>query len=178
VFLLFWEPWQTYYRVFYAPALVFLAALGVARFDRVLFGSASRPAFARLTYALCLVCLGLLNLGFFIAPNMRSDSNWLIETAKRAGWGRDTVVYFADRNEADTAFEYFNPSSEWRRLSASMLDDLEGDIAATYNQGRKVWLNRGALNLVGNQRLQRLFVEGYIDAEGSYSPALYVQVAR
>lgn len=173
-FLLFWEPWQTYYRVFYVPAIAVLVAVALSRLRRSLFGSAIFNR--RLTFGLCLVSLGLLNLALFIAPNMRSDSNALVEAARRTGWDDHTVVFFADRNEADTAFEYFNPSSDWHRLSRSTLSGLDSDISATYNQGGNVWLNRSAAKLVGNDWLSARTTNRVIEVEAPNAPALYVEV--
>ncbi|HXG63724.1 MAG TPA: hypothetical protein VNO70_01370, partial [Blastocatellia bacterium] len=151
LFLLFWEPWQPYYRVFYAPALALLFALATCNYQY--FRGGVLPKAATLGVAVLLFS----NLAFFIVPHMRSTSNQLVAAALEArhSWNDHTVVYYAARNEADTTFEYFNEGVRWRRLSPAEVNDLDRVIAEIQSQGGSVWLNKGAAEMVGAEWLAR-----------------------
>jgi hypothetical protein len=143
LFLLFWGP-LIYFRAFYAPAIGLGLGLALANYHTVTSSKPSRAA------ALAVVAFVLFNLAFYIAPNMRANANTRVAEARKARrvWNEQTVVFFGARTESDTTFEYFNPSTEWRKLLRVSLTELESEIARAYNQGGSVWLNTSAALLV------------------------------
>jgi hypothetical protein len=106
---------------------------------------------------------------------MRADSNALVAAARGAGdlWNDRTIVYFAKHNSADTAFEYFNDQTEWRRLTPDLLSRLPDEIELIHKQGGNVWFNKGALELNGPDRLK---LGEEIKVEVDYAPARYAEV--
>ena len=159
VILLMWGP-LILFRAFYVPALFLGVALILSNYHRV-----SRRRASAAAAVLGVAALGLSNLAFYILPNMRADSNPLISAARETAriWNNRTVVYFAGRNESDTAFEYFNPGTEWRRLTSAVLADLDSEIDRLGDEGRDVWFNNGAAESVDPawlvQRASRTVIE-------------------
>ena len=172
VFLLFWEPWQVLYRAFYLPPLALAFGLILSKYH-----DASR---ARLTgaAALAVAALALSNLAFYVIPQMRAAANPRVAAARQARgvWNDKTVIYFATRNEADTAFEYFNNQTEWRRLTAAARAGLADEVRRVSAQGGQVWLNKGAAELVDDDGLGAYARGREITVESPFAPARYVEV--
>jgi hypothetical protein len=172
VFLLFWEPWQVIYRAFYVPPLALMFGIVLSNYH-----SASQvlPTGASM---LAVVTLALSNLTFFIAPNMQVTANPTVAAARTAHhlWNGQTVIYFADRNEADTAFEYFNDQTEWRRFRATTQIDMDDEIQRLSSQGGQVWLNKDAADLMDFEWLARHASGRTITVESPNAPARYVEL--
>jgi hypothetical protein len=172
LFLLFWVP-LVYYRVFYAPALALGLGFAIGNYHLVV---RSRPSGAA---ALGVVAVAFFNLAFYVGPFMRSDSNERVAAARNAGavWSAGTVIYFADHKEADTAFEYFNEQTEWRRLTPAARRGLDEEIERTTGEGRSVWLNMGAAESVDSDWLARRARGKEIEVKTANEVARYVQVS-
>jgi len=171
LFLIFWGP-LIYFRALYAPAIVLCCGLALANYHRL---TDTKPSGAA---GFAVAALALFNLGFYIGPNLRSDANVMVSAAERARtqWAGKTVIFFADRNEADTAFEYFNQETSWQKLNPASVDALSEGIAKIHKEGGEVWLNRGAIKLVGEDRLDDYDIPDEITVDAPNSPAHYVQV--
>jgi hypothetical protein len=172
VFLLFWEPWQVLYRVFYIPPLALAFGLVIGKYHTA---TRTTPTGAA---ALAVTTLALFNLAFFIAPQMRTAANPRVAAARQAQqiWNDKTVIYFADRNEADTAFEYFNNQTEWRGFTLAARPGVEAEIQRAYNQGGQVWLNKGAVEAVYSEWLARHSSGREITLDSSFAPAHYIEL--
>lgn len=169
LFLIFWGP-LLYFRAFYTPALALGLGLALSNYHSLTRNPPSGTA------AFAVLAFALFNLGFYIGPNMRASAHPRVATARHTGWNEQTLIYFADRTEADTAFEYFNPSCDWDNLARVSLHRLESEIERTYNQGGSVWLNKGAVALVDAQWLARHATGRKIEVDAPGAPALYVEV--
>ena len=101
-----------------------------------------------------------------------------VASARNAGkvWNEGTVVYFGDRTESDTMFEYFNPSTNWHKLPRVSPTDLESKIAGTYSQGGNVWLNSGAISLVPADWLAKHSSGETLEVDEPNRPWRYVKV--
>ncbi len=172
VFLLFWEPWQVLYRAFYLPPLFLALGLLLSNYHNTTRTSPAGVA------ALAVATLGLFNVAFFIAPHMRTTANPLVATARNMThiWNAKTVIYFAGRNEADTAFEYFNDGTEWRRFTAAAQSGIDEEIRRASSQGGQVWLNKGASELVDNGWLAPRAHGREITVESPNASARYVEL--
>ena len=170
--LLFWEPWQVLYRAFYLPPLLLVLGLAVRSLYKSTDVSVNGMA------VLGLATLMLFNLSFFIAPHMRASSNPLIVAARKANqiWNENTVIYFSDHNEADTAFEYFNEQTEWRRLTTAIRAGLDDEIQQVFSQGRQVWINKGAAELVDPNWLAKYAGSGDISVDAPNAFAHYIEL--
>lgn len=171
LFLLFWGP-LIYFRAFYAPAISLGFALALVNYHSV--GRAKLSGAA----AIAVVAFALFNLAFYIAPNMRANANPRVAAARDAAkiWNDRTIVYFGARTETDTAFEYFNPSAEWRKLARVSLPELENQLARAYEQGGSLWLNTGATLIVPAEWLARHSSGETIEVEEPNGPWGYLLI--
>jgi putative effector of murein hydrolase LrgA (UPF0299 family) len=172
LFLIFWEPWQTYYRVFYAPALLLVFGIALSNYHRLTGNAPSGAA------AFAAAALALFNLAFFIIPNMRTDSNARVAAARDAGrvWNERTVIYFADHTEVDTTFEYFNSETRWRRLTSDLRSNLASEVERASSQGRSVWLNKGAIESLDSDWLSKYARGREIKLEAANASARYLEL--
>lgn len=170
--LLFWEPSQTLYRAFYLPALALGFALILWNLHRVMGASLTKTA------ALAIATLAFFNLSFFVVPHMRANANPLIAAARQANqdWNEATVIYFADRKEADTAFEYFNDKTDWRRLNPTTMAKIDAEIRLALDQGKQVWLNKGAVGALGSEWLARQALGREITLDAPPASAHYIEL--
>jgi hypothetical protein len=115
VFLFFWLPQNTFYRVFYLPALVLLLGLALA---------ALPPPGSRRTYvvALFVAAVSLANFLFLIYPFSHVEKfpplAFAVEMSRE--WPAGTVVYYAATNSDAQLVRYFNPQTEWRVLPSEL----------------------------------------------------------
>jgi hypothetical protein len=172
LFLLFWGP-LIYFRAFYTPALALAFGLALSNYHNV---TRNKPSGAAV---FAVVAFALFNLAFYIGPNMRANSNALVAAARNAKsvWNERTVIYFADRKEADTTFEYFNQLTSWRRLSPAALADLDNEIDHANKEGGSIWLNKGATESVGQDWLATHSSGNEIEVELSNGIARYVELS-
>lgn len=171
LFLLFWVP-LIYYRVFYTPAIILVIGLALSNYHKV---TGAKPAGAA---ALAVIALALSNLAFYIGPYMRAESNPLVIAARSANslWDERTQIYFANRNEADTAFEYFNPQTNWRRLTPAARLALEAELDLINKQGGSLWINKGAAESVDADWLSGHAAGKEIEISTSHGHARYMQL--
>lgn len=182
VFLLFWEPEDPYYPLFYMPALALLFGLVLSNYHLIPARSSASSSAGDIPSGigvLAVVTLALFNLVFFIVPNMQQDSNRLVTAAKAAHevWNERTVIYFADHNEADTTFQYFNDRTVWRRVSKASLAEIESQIEFASREGGSVWLNRGAIELIEPEWVARYACGKRIKVEAAGAPAHYAELS-
>jgi hypothetical protein len=171
LFLLFWVP-MLYYRTFYAPALALGIAFLISNYHLIVRNQPSGAA------ALAVAVLAFFNLAFYIGPYMRADSNELMAAARKANglWKAGTMIYFSDHKEADTAFEYFNDSTVWRRLTPAARAGLDGEIQRVAGQGGTIWLNKGAAESVDPEWLAERTRGEQIEVRTPQGVARYVQL--
>ena len=133
LFLVVWLPHNTFYRLFYLPALV-------------VFGSAFVPAtktkYNRL--ALAVGALFLLNFGFHIYPQTKPESNppLQIADAMRAIWKPGDVVYWDVFNANNRTIRYFNPQVDWKELWGR---GYPSQIELSFVENGDVWFDNAAL---------------------------------
>jgi hypothetical protein len=151
VFLFFWLPHNTFYRLFYLPALILL--LGVFAAHR----PQTKPGPSRL--ALFVVALGLANFIFFIFPYTHAEKfppvGFAFKMTKH--WQPDTVIYYSAENADNLLFQYFNPKTSWRRLTS--FADLE---KALREETAPVWLEASALAQLKSDPLAKEWLEDHI----------------
>ena len=120
VFLFFWLPQNTFYRLFYLPALILLLGLAISS----LRTEALRPR--RLT-ALFVIAVALANFLFLIYPFSHVEKYPPLAFALRMNqeWPTGTVIYYAAENSDEDLVRYFNPTTRWKLLRPDSLDTLE-----------------------------------------------------
>lgn len=144
VFLCFWYPYFTPYRMFYLPALVFLLGVASVRYD--LFRTPARRRFALMFVA----ALAASNFLFFIYPLSHVEKNPPVAMALGMGeaWPAGTVVFYAKSNADNELFRYFNPATDWRKFDSGSGWSFEEELRGIYQRGGSAWIDASAFDLL------------------------------
>jgi hypothetical protein len=128
-FLIFWLPRNTFYRLFYLPALVVLC---------VPLLSGPRTKYNRL--ALGVAALFLLNFGFHIYPQSKPEANPNLEIAEqfRSILAPGDVVYWDVFAADNRTIRYFNPQAQWKELWSRPWTSL---LEISLKEARAVWFD-------------------------------------
>ncbi|HPB28984.1 MAG TPA: hypothetical protein PK017_12120 [Acidobacteriota bacterium] len=140
-FLFVWLPGNTFYRLFYLPALILLLGAWLLRHGAPAAGPGRLPAVAA-------VLVGLFNLGFFIVPCAQVRSNPPLELAVRmqGRWSGPTTVGYGDFNPDNWTLRYFNPATRWVAVEpGNGLAGFRRLLADQQREGRTVWLDSSAV---------------------------------
>jgi hypothetical protein len=118
VFLYFWLPQNTFYRVFYLPGLILLAGL-------LLVAAKNRTA-KRATLAMFVVAVALANFLFLIYPFSHVEKYPPLAFALQMNreWPPGTVIYYGAANSDQALVRYFNPSTQWKPLRPESITTL------------------------------------------------------
>ena len=146
-FLFFWLPYNTYYRLFYFPAILLLGATALGAIKDVEPKSWKRPAL------LLASVIATCNLTFYIYPDSREKANPPLTSALAMNrvWSKGTVVYYQIFNTDDWTLKYFNPQTVWRELKPEDLPQFEYELRKTCQDGTKVWVETTAMDLLKSQ---------------------------
>lgn len=141
LFLFVWLPQNTFYRLFYLPALILLGGEWLARGGLDL----KTPTFR---LGLFVVLMALSNFLFFIYPNTRIEKYAPLFLALEMNqvWRPGDIVYFHSQNSDKNLMSYFNPAVEWRPLPE--LDQMDFEMRRTYHEGNTAWLDASAIDKI------------------------------
>jgi len=126
VFLFFWLPQNTFYRVFYLPAIIVLLGLVLSAFSQ----TASRRMFAT---AAIVVAAGLANFLFLIYPYSHVEKYPPLAFALELNreWPRGTVIYYGTQNSDEALVRYFTPATQWQLLPPELPDSASAWLETT-----------------------------------------------
>ena len=144
IFLFFWYPYFTPYRIFYLPPLILLLAIVLAQ-HQVL-----RTYRRKLVAALLVAAVAMSNFLFFIFPQSRTEKNQPLTLAleMNQSWTPGTVIYYASPSADNALFQYFNPSTRWERLKVVSDRTLEDQVSRIYKSGASVWIATSAFDRI------------------------------
>ena len=147
VFLFFWLPANTFYRLFYLPALVLLAGIFLSTYEKSLEGTRRYQA------ALLLAAMALSNLTFDVFPNSQVKSNPPLAFAVEMGriWDQQTSIYYGTFNADNWTIRYFNPETKWKQWPAD-LASLEVELRQIRQTAGSAWLDTTARDLILSTR--------------------------
>src|SRR5215217_5727670 len=113
VFLFFWLPQNTFYRLFYLPGVILLLGL--------LLSAVQNKARNRRTLAAFVVAVALANFLFLIYPFSHVEKFPPLAFALQMNreWPEDTVIYYGAPNSDQALVRYFNPTTQWKLLPES-----------------------------------------------------------
>ena len=137
VFLFFWLPHNTFYKLFCLPAIVFLLGQWLAQYRG--------PRRNRL--ALFVATMALANLALYIFPYSRPDYNQALRFATRMRplWPSGTVVYYNEYTVDDWFIRYFNPQTVWKPIDQrDGTSNFAGIAAHDVETGKEVWVDTTA----------------------------------
>ncbi len=151
VFLFFWLPHNTFYRLFYLPALLLLAGGLFAPEE----GTHPRQ---RWSGALLAAVIALFNLTFYTLPATQAQANPPLAFALQMArvWNQRTVVYYARYETDNWTIRYFNPDTTWKTVNPGRLGELEKALKDIYASGGTAWFDTTASDvfLAGDAGLQ------------------------
>ncbi len=141
VFLFFFIPQNTFYRLFYLPALIIL--IGVFLRKREILAGNKR----KWRVALLVIIAFCANFLFFIYPYSRVRNNTPLALAFQMNnvWTNKTTVYFVFQNSDNHLLHYFNPQTKWKKLETVTTPEFEAEIKRIYAEGGTAWLETSAL---------------------------------
>lgn len=140
VFLFFWLPQNTFYRLFYLPAIILL--LGEI-FNAWGAGKAAERSYRLAIFAAIMFVSNFL---FFIYPYSRAETYAPLAAALEMNkvWQPGTVVYYASENSDNSLFQYFNRAAIWMKLPEA--GSLDTELRNAYDAGKEVWLEASAID--------------------------------
>lgn len=145
VFLFFWLPHNTFYRLFYLPALLLLCGLALDHFcAQVNHQKTFRTA-------VFVAVIAVSNFLFYLFPYSHIEKYPLTASAIRMSkaWPHGTTIYYATSNTDNRLFKYLNPHTAWNKLSTpSDLNELENELEAVYKSGSPAWLDATAIGKI------------------------------
>lgn len=158
LFLFFFIPQNTFYRLFYFPAIILLIGTILAPFEA--FKKKRRWRLASI-----VVALSLYNFLFYIYPNSGVRENTPLALALRVNevWSGKTVVFHVPNTAAFDSLDtnnrlvrYFNPTVVWKPLNFITLEEFERELEASGAGGETVWLDAAAIEkLTANAQAAR-----------------------
>src|SRR5262249_26275137 len=108
VFLFFFLPQKTFFRLFDFPAVIFLLCFAVF---------ALSPTNSRRTFvaSLFVIVLGLANFLFLMYPCSRVEKYPPLAFALQMNreWPPGTIIFYASQNSDEALVRYFNPETRW-----------------------------------------------------------------
>lgn len=137
-FLFVWEPYNTFYRLFYLTPLVVLLAVAVRALS-------ARPL---LSMAAALLCW---NFCAYIYPNTRVEKNPLLTfaLAQQKQWPPGTGIIFGQLVPDLWTISYFNPQVSWISLEEPDPAQVADRAAQFARSGGKLYLDWTYLNRAG-----------------------------
>ncbi len=134
VFLFVWMPQNTFYRLFYLPPLILLAA------------DLSWPTRGREIAGAILVVLFSANFALMIYPGSRVDHNPPLVCAMRfePQWPAGTPIVFERFHPDLWTISYFNPQAAWIGWDSGDLAGLDRYLAYARSHGMPLWLEATA----------------------------------
>jgi len=173
LFLFFWMPENSFYKLFAWPAFILLlASCWKPDPDRTPSG---KPDFGSLLIAATIFC-ALFNLSFAIVPYSRASSNPALSFALRMGQTLKpgTVVYYDNFIVEDSFVRYFNPQTRWKQLGTTI--SIDRDLESV----ESVWLDPTAIRALSSRDpdwYQRRAAGGRIEEfVSSKGPLQFVQL--
>ena len=157
-FLLFWLPQNTFYRLFYLPALIILMARMSAR----------RPGFNKWLPVVCVTMLAW-NFLFYIYPYSRTRNNVILTFAldHQSDWTSGTVIAYSEFNSDLWTISYFNPQASWVPIQAPTIEEVESLRSRAVGSGNPIWLEATAWSAVAQLPAGKSWLDDHSDSAHS-----------
>ena len=141
IFLFFFIPQNTFYRLFYLPAIIILAGTFIAPYE------AAPNHVHRYRAALFVALVMAANLTYSAYPyaQVRANPPLALALEMNKAWPQGTTVYFAAWNSDISLVKYFNPQTVWREVNLETLEKELRDLQG--KGGGSVWLETTLIDL-------------------------------
>src|SRR6185437_7143349 len=133
-FLFFFIPQNTFYRLFYLPAIMLLVGVALTAIE------SSPDHVRRYRAALFVGVVFLANLTFSQYPYTQTRANPPLELALKLNqvWPIGTTIYLAAPNSDDSLIRYFNPGTVWVQVTPA---EIARDMEKLPPSARAAWLD-------------------------------------
>jgi hypothetical protein len=140
VFLFFWLPQNTFYRLFYLPALILLLGLALASVKGVHLETQTLGAF--------VIAVALANFLFLIYPFSHTEKYPPLAFALEMNreWPAGTVVFYKFESSDASLVRYFTPQTRWMRDHLKFMDDPKAELRKVYSEGGTVWFETSSID--------------------------------
>jgi hypothetical protein len=147
LFLLFWQPQNTFYRLFYLPPLIFLIA------DCPWWHGRRVQLLALLSGIVCV-----WNFTVAIYPHSRPEANEVLAFAFQRGpdWPEGSRIVFANSHSDLWLIKYFNPQVAW-------VDMPRPDLSSLEKGPGNLWLEKTAYDAIAASPGGPAWLERHID---------------
>jgi hypothetical protein len=158
IFLIFWQPQNTFYRLFYLPPLVLLISTLPAWRRRWIQG---------LALIVGIVCTW--NFTTYIYPDSREAANEVLSFAvkRQESWRQGSAILYARSHSDLWLIQYFNRQAAWIELPSPEIKQLEAHRVETELKGGTLWLEGTAYDAVAKVTGGRGWLDQHIDVPGS-----------
>jgi hypothetical protein len=138
VFLFFWIPKNTFYRMFYLAPLMILIGMWVWRIKFVRPHAAIAPLFVTVVI--------LSNFLFLIYPYslVRAETPLSMATGMNKVWSPKSVVYYSVMDSDSDLIRYFSPATKWKPLGTIDPTAFEVELQQIYAAGGDAWVEHSA----------------------------------
>jgi hypothetical protein len=151
-FLFFWMPQNTFYRLFYLPPFILLAAVWLkGRSARAL------PILAAVLF--------LWNAAFFIVPQSRISNNPPLDFARRqhVHWPPGVPIVFHTFHPDLWTISYFNQQAAWIGFLNLDLPLLDRNLLAAHSLGQPLWIEATAYDFLSVSEAGRRWLRQHED---------------
>lgn len=142
IFLFFFIPQNTFYRLFYLPAIIVLAGTFLAPYE------AAQNHVRRYRAALFAALVLAANLTFSAYPyaQVRANPPLALALEMKKAWPQGTIVYLATWNSDNYMVRYFNQQSIWREVKRETLEKELQHLPGG-DGGGSIWLDTTLVDL-------------------------------
>ncbi len=153
IFLFVWLPHNTFYRLFYLPALVLLVGLLLSSREH----NTSQTRKYRL--ALFVVVVALANFLFLIFPytHVQKYPPLAFALGMNQALTSGTTVYYGSPNSDNRLIRYFNPGLVWKPISEDWRHELENAVRADV-RGGGIWLETSAIDQLASSSVSKAWL--------------------
>jgi hypothetical protein len=140
IFLFFFIPQNTFYRLFYLPAIILLVGTFLAPYE------AAQNHVRRYRAALFVALLAVVNLTFSAYPYAQVQANPPLALAfsMNKAWPQGTIVYLTTWNSDNLLVRYFNPKTVWKEANQ---ETFEREIQNPPTGGASIWMDTTLIDL-------------------------------
>jgi hypothetical protein len=149
VFLFVWMPQNTFYRLFYLPALVAIICTALPDLPST-----------RNALRLFVSILFLWNFVFVAYPQSRPEYNAPLRfaLANRKTWPAGTPIAFHRFHPDLWTISYFNPQASWIGIDEFNLDTLEHYLEQARSGDHPLWLEQSVYDLIAENPKGQLWL--------------------
>jgi hypothetical protein len=154
IFLFFFIPQNTFYRLFYLPAIIILAGTFLAPYEH----AQDHVRRYRLALFLALVIAANLTYSAYPYAQVRANPPLALALQMNNAWPKGTIIYFAQWNSDNSLVRYFNPQTVWTEANP---ETLEKEILQLKSGGGAMWMDTTLIAIYQSSPEGRAWLEAH-----------------